>query len=392
METNKLNISISAIKKLTPPDQGADFYWDKSLKGFGIRIQPGGTVAFIAQGRINGKAKRITVGKLTRKTPEIARREARQMLADMDKGIDPKAKQKARDSLSLTLEDALDEYLAGNSRLKESTRDDYRTRIKRYLGDWLDRPVVEISRDDVKEKHHEIGERSEAQANLAMRYLRAVLNHVMDNHFDEAGNPIILHNPVKALKRQWYAVAPKSNYLRDHQIPIFLEAVDGLGNDLARDYLRFLLLTGLRRSEALSLAWEHVDLKGGSLTLPDPKNRRAHILPITDQMREILKRRGSLCVGEHVFESPAGLFGNVDGAIKQVRERTGFYIAAHDLRRTFATVANEIGLGAYTIKALMNHRDANDVTAQYIQRTATKLRDPMQRINDQITGGNHDKA
>ena len=297
---------------------------------------------------------------------------------------------KAQRSEGLTLEAALEEYLAENSKMKESTRQDYRVRLKRYMTDWMDRRMVDIGRDDVKEKHREIGERSEAQANLVMRYLRAVINHVMDNHFDAGGNPIILHNPVRALKRQWYTVRPKDDYLQEHQFQPWLEAVQALDNDIARDYLTFLLLTGLRRSEALGLAWENVDLEAETIIIPDPKNRRAHILPITTAMKEILERRLDLRVGDHVFQSPAGVFGNVDGAIKQVRDKCGFYFSAHGLRRSFATIANDNGLGAYTIKALMNHHDANDITAAYIQRTATKLREPMQGITDYIMGAGNE--
>lgn len=387
MAENKINISVRTIKSINPPPAGQQaVYWDATLPGFGIRVSPGGTVAFIAQGRLNGRAKRVTVGKFGLDAPDKARRDARNALSDMSKGIDPDAKKKARRSKGLTVEAALEEYLAENSKMKESTRQDYRVRLRRYMSDWLDRRVVDIGRDDVKEKHREIGERSEAQANLVMRYLRAVINHVADNHFDADGNPIILHNPVRALKRQWFVVRPKTDYLQEHQLRPWLEAVQALDNDIARDYLTFLLLTGLRRSEALGLAWENVNLKAETIIIPDPKNRRAHILPITTAMKEILERRLDLRVGDHVFQSPAGVFGGANGAIKQVRKKCGFYFSAHGLRRSFATIANDNGLGAYTIKALMNHHDANDITAAYIQRTATKLREPMQGITDYIMG------
>ena len=384
MNENAVSLSVRTIKGITPPDSGSLLVWDSNLSGFGVRVSAGGTVSFIAQGRVNGRAKRVTLGKFGIIAPDQARRKAKAALAEMAEGVDPVAKKRAIKSKGLTLEAALEEYLAENSKLKDSTREDYRVRMKRYLGDWMDRRVVDITRDDVKEKHREIGERSEAQANLSMRYFRAVINHVMDNHFDADDNPIILHNPVRALKRQWYSVRPKDDYLQEHQFQAWLEAVRKLDNDIARDYLTFLLLTGLRRSEALGLAWENVDMKAETIIIPDPKNRRAHILPITTAMKEILKRRLDLRVGDLVFESPAGPFGNVDGAVKQVREECGFYFSAHGLRRTFATIANDIGLGAYTIKALMNHQDANDITASYIQRTATKLREPMQRITDYI--------
>lgn len=47
-----------------------------------------------------------------------------------------------------------------------------------------------------------------------------------------------------------------------------------------RDYLVLLLLTGLRRTEALRLRWENVDLKAGTLCAVDTKNRSDHMLPM----------------------------------------------------------------------------------------------------------------
>ena len=54
----------------------------------------------------------------------------------------------------------------------------------------------------------------------------------------------------------------------------------------------------------------------------------------------------------------------------------------HDLRRTFATIAEGLDLPAYALKRLLNHKMTNDVTAGYIMRDVELLRKPMQRITD----------
>lgn len=59
-----------------------------------------------------------------------------------------------------------------------------------------------------------------------------------------------------------------------------------------------------------------------------------------------------------------------------------FYL--HDLRRTFTTTAAELGIDGYLIKRLLNHRRNNDVKLGYIVYDIEALREPMQRIEDQI--------
>ena len=54
----------------------------------------------------------------------------------------------------------------------------------------------------------------------------------------------------------------------------------------------------------------------------------------------------------------------------------------HDLRRTFATIADSLDLSAYALKCLLNHKMGNDVTAGYIMRDVERLRKPMQQITN----------
>ena len=57
---------------------------------------------------------------------------------------------------------------------------------------------------------------------------------------------------------------------------------------------------------------------------------------------------------------------------------------AHDLRRTFATIAESLDVPSYALKALLNHKSGNDVTGGYLVITTERLRDPMQKIESYI--------
>jgi predicted DNA-binding protein len=67
-----------------------------------------------------------------------------------------------------------------------------------------------------------------------------------------------------------------------------------------------------------------------------------------------------------------------------VIERSGVTFTTHDLRRTFATVADSLDIPGYAVKALLNHKTGADVTVGYIIADVERLRGPMQRITDYL--------
>jgi integrase len=54
----------------------------------------------------------------------------------------------------------------------------------------------------------------------------------------------------------------------------------------------------------------------------------------------------------------------------------------HGLRRTFASVGEQIGIGMFTLKRLMNHQSGTsaDITMQYAQLSVEALRKPAEQI------------
>lgn len=70
--------------------------------------------------------------------------------------------------------------------------------FKEVCPDWLGKLLTKITLDMVKKRHQKHGgERSEARANLAMRYLRALFNFAQAEYQDSEGKPLVDGNPVK---------------------------------------------------------------------------------------------------------------------------------------------------------------------------------------------------
>jgi len=70
--------------------------------------------------------------------------------------------------------------------------------------------------------------------------------------------------------------------------------------------------------------------------------------------------------------------------VAKIIEKTDVPFTMHDLRRTFVTIAESLDLPSYSVKALVNHKQGDDVTSGYIQLNVERLRKPMQIITDFI--------
>ncbi len=276
-----MKLTKTVVERLGPPAQGYTLHWDGELKGFGVRISARGVKTFVLQRRVNGKERRITIGRFGPLTAEQARREATKLLGAIATGRDPVAERKHAAIDAVTVGEAFTAYLGARGDLRPNTVKTYQRVMGISFGDWCKQPLVEITGDMVGKRHALLGERhGKASANLSMRILGALFNFAAAN-YEVGGKALVPDNPVKRLSRTraWFRVDRRETLIKPHQLRPWIGAVLGLDNGLARDYLQLVLLTGLRRSEALELKWGNVDLVGRTLTVRDTKNHFDHTLP-----------------------------------------------------------------------------------------------------------------
>ena len=202
-----MRINKTFVDSISPPAPQANgkpkqaFYRDQAIPGFGLRVTSGGAKSFIVETRINGKTKRITLGRYGKLTPEQARKMAQQLLGDVAGVKDPLAERKADLARGVTLREVFEDYLITRKDLKASTIHDYRRGVEGALVKWLDMPLLAITKDMVDLRHRELGKRSHSRANNTMRVLRALFNHARAKYEDAQGNSIILFNPVDRLSQ-----------------------------------------------------------------------------------------------------------------------------------------------------------------------------------------------
>jgi integrase len=232
-----------------------------------------------------------------------------------------------------------------------------------------------------------------------MRLLRALYNYAIGAYEDSKGEPIITNNPVQRIShnKSWFREKSRSNIIQPNDLRQWYSAVKELPNnkinsiriniaDTVSDYLIFILLTGLRQSEASSLVWTDVDFNNKLFTVRNTKNHTDHPLPLTDVLIKLLSQRVEASESVFVFPGKSNLKALVNPykQIKLVREESSIYFTMHDLRRTFATIADSLDIQHHIIKRLMNHVN-NDVTIKhYVQPSIERLREPMNKISSYV--------
>jgi len=404
-----MNVKLTKAKVDSIPlaESGQAFYWDTDLAGFGLRVGAN-TKSYFAEGRVNGKTVRYTIGKHGVFTAEQARKEAREHLVLMAKGINPNEAKADSKAKGVTLEQAFEAFLEkkkAKNKLKPRTIYDYQrfmgmlpeTGAKRtavFFNDWRSKALVDITPEMVEARHRKIGQNSQAQANLAMRFLRALFYFSAET-YRVNGKPA-LENPVKRLSKTdaWYEVERKDSWIKDDDLPEWFKAVMSLKNDSSgfkretvRDYLLLLLFTGLRRGEGASLRWDQVDFKARTFRVLNTKNRKDHTLPMSRFVHDLLISRRESAKGAFVFpgDGRGGYIVEPRKQMERVTELSGIAFALHDLRRTFTTIAERLDISVYAIKRMLNHNIKNsDVTAGYIGDDVDRLRGPMQKISTYI--------
>ena len=211
------------------------------------------------------------------------------------------------------------------------------------------------------------------------------------------GDPLLSHNPCMVLKDKKVrkVLLPKSRYLDSseiNQLVALLSHVhhtdyrDKVGKSEA-DFVTLLLMTGFRFDEARTMRWDYVDHAKKMFEIKDTKNKTSHRLPMTSATQRLFTRAFSRIKEGHPFVFPSPRNGMKPASMSRVFDRItlelGFNFSAHDLRRTAATTASDLGFDIAKIGALLNHKKQN-VTRGYIQSTIDAQRGILQAIEDAI--------
>ncbi len=356
-----------------PPSPGRGYVVrDTELKGFIVIVNKKSSSWGVQRDLWQGprghrrfvRSVRYTIGRVGIMPLRVAREMALEAIHQIQQGIDPN---KPDVTTTLTLKDLWKEYeenLHARGRAPRSIADFVYN--LRYFKDWVDLTLEEIAsnRIAVRERHKKLTrENGPYAANRAMRALRAAYNLALRVDDSLPANPVIAVT-FNREKRRNESLGPDG-------LPDWWRKIEALDNPIRRDLHKFLLLTGMRRTAAITARWENVDWKRGLLFVPNPKGgeERAFSLPLSGYLVELLSERQR--ENELPFEGSPWVWPAISksGHITEPKENKRGLPPPHVLRHSYATLAKGAGLNEMDIALLMNHK-LPGVTAGYIHETS----------------------
>jgi integrase len=400
-----IKLTEKSVERIPLSSDSPVEYYDTKLTGFGVRAGKKTRTYFVKGRAATDEQFKRKIGKVGLISFDDAQKKALEILKDAEQGVSPdkRAEQEIEADI-ITLRTVLKKYLETRKKLKPRTTNWYNVTLERYLSDWLDLPMRSITPDQVMAKHIKIGEKSKAEADGTFRIVRALFNFAMDIYEEIIRNPVRRLSSVKA----WYKVPRKKTFIKPSQLPAFFNAVQKKPG-LVSDYMAALLFTGIRSaSEIAKLEIQHVDFKERAFSLYDTKSQEWLYIPMCKSTEAILKRRVDDAKAQgtsylfYAFQEQAarngkykpkvtgGYIKDVRGTIKIIFQDTeladidprtaGHMVTPHDLRRTFLTYADELGISNVVQKRLVGHAIPTDVTDGYIVLTMERLMSVVEQI------------
>ncbi|MXW87568.1 MAG: tyrosine-type recombinase/integrase [Boseongicola sp. SB0673_bin_14] len=350
--TRRARLTDAGIMRLKP---GSKDYtvWDTVTPGLGVRVRTSGFRGYVFHQRGQGSSRRVSLGPVTLKAVQDARRECLSFQLDEIEGGASIGTMPGT-CMPLFRDFVTDPWMAGHSsRWKPSTlrlvRSHLRCQLLPAFGHLrLDR----ITRAGVQAWFDRRSVEAPGNANKGLALLRRILNHAVSGGLISA-NPAgrTRMNPRPRLTR----------FLSAEEIIRLHEALDQCvaerpAWERQADVLRLLLHTGCRKSEIKDLQWSEVD--GDTLRLADSKTGSRTVY-LSAEARAVIdrQRRGD---NPFVFPSPVNPgrpYGDSLPLWHRVRERAGLSgVRLHDTRHTYASQAVMHGVPLPVVARLLGHR------------------------------------
>lgn len=337
------------------PAAGQLFLRDSILPGLAVRVTPK-KKAFVLEKRVHGRNRRMTIGPFGPLTVDEARTRAARLVGQIADGLNP-ADDKIDRRREMTFGEYLDHYVARHAEIKNrpSSVRSVRSIINRHLEGWRGRKLSSITRRDVAELHARIGTKTPIRANRTVALLRRVFNVARMEGVFEADNP--------AAKIEFFKERSRDRFIQPDELPKFIKALAKEESPFIHALFLVLIFTGARRSEALGMKWQDVDLKRAVWRIRETKQGRPHSIPLPGAVVNILKELPRFEGNDHVFPGTGnggtGPLNNVHKPWTRICERAGLKdIRPHDLRRTLGSWLASSGESLVLIGKALGHSTA----------------------------------
>lgn len=346
---------------------------DPALSGLYLVVQASGVKSWALRYRFGGKPAKLTLGRWPLMGVAEARAAASEALDKIERGKNPAIEKKAtkaakaeaqlseRDKIKTLIGQYDKRHLSG---LKSGAV--VRRELDRFVvAEWGERDIHDIARRDVIDLLDGIADSGRVvTANRVRAYLSKFLNWAVERDI----LPMSPATGVKPVAKE----ASRDRVLTDDEIRWFWAACEAEGFPWG-PLGKVLLLTGQRLNEVAQMADGEIRGELWHLSADRTKNARAHDVPLSDAVREVLDGVERVADDKGVVRfiftttgtTPVSGFFKARAHLAEAMEQ----IAAkergeaveiprwtfHDLRRTAATGMARLGIAVRITEAVLNH-------------------------------------
>ena len=388
--------------------------WDTAVPGFGARRQRSDAVSYVLFYRNReGRQRWFTIGRHGAPwTPDTAREEAKRLLGEVAHKADPAADKRSKRNAK-TVAELCDLYLADAKagrlltrrvQKKPSTLVIDAGRIERHIKPLLGRRTVsDVTRDDVEAFMQDVAAGKTAAkvksskkrglarvrggrgaANRAIGLLGAIFTYAVRARL-RSDNPV--HGVMRPPDGKRDRRLTEDEYLRLANALNAASATEIWPAAIAA--ARFLVLTGWRSGEALSLRWDDIDLPRRTAKLRDTKTG-ASFRPLSHAACDVLVAAEEPSSVLAFRATRGGADVVLSGFKKAVQENFEIGRFARGHNASYATAFVHIGrrrprVSEPTIAALVGHK-GRSVTSRYIHSADAVLLAAADAVAIQILG------
>ena len=344
-------LTDQTVRKALPPAQGQVIFWDDEIKGFGLRVTPGGAKAFILDYRAEGRQRRITIGSSPDWTVAAARDAAKTLKRDVDLGTDPMGNRHDERSAP-TINELWDKYQREHLNLKTDRAqvDEKSMWNNIILPRFGKMKLTAITASEIDDLHRDITtiRKTPVRANRVIEVLRKAFNLAIRWKW-------LKENPVTGVRRN--PEEKRNRYLNKQEIAALVAALNEHKEADSANAIKLLMITGARKGEVLGATWEMFDLENGIWTKPSShtKQRKLHRVPLSAPALRLLKDIKEESTSPYVFP----------GADKKPLQ---------DVKRTWVTVCKRAGLVEPTPKKDRKGKDVKDKDGEIVMVLTPNIR------------------
>ncbi|EJN6954691.1 tyrosine-type recombinase/integrase [Aeromonas hydrophila] len=372
---SRFRFTQKAIEALPPNPANAKSteaeYSDTQISGLKCLVGKGeGNKKFLMRYLWHGRKRAIAIGRFPDVDLNTAREIATEYKRLLSQGIDPKQlKEDKRQELTLHELFQL-HYLPYAKHHKRSWQNDeqrFRDHLQPALGSRL---LSEINLEQGQALQTSLMSKCKpATNNRITTLLKAILTWSVRMGY-------LQQHPLVYLK-----TLPENNqrtrFLDKAEIRRLFMAADADENRYAGQYVKLLLLTGLRKDELRLAKWEHIDKVHQTLFIPHTKNGKSRILHMNHMAMQVLQDTPVIAGNPYLF--PGQKLGqplnNVTKPFNRMLKRAQIegQVCIHTCRHSVAALIVSSGGTLYDVQAQLGHSSSQS-SQRYAHLHASRLR------------------